>query len=447
MKTNHSHLSKIVRFRVLLILVFSMVVGVQTLKAQPTIVSTVPPLLATGISPSAPVVFTFSEPMDPTATTATFFDGTTFTDLTTTPSWNAQNTVLTCTPVPPFPANKQIIWSVDGSNPTGDFLTGDTGGLFTTGSGGSTGSGSGTNKITTFTVGKVYSYDQSSIGPPVPNGQVPFMFSGLTVLASNRTATLITLTLPNAAVSNLNQYPFQHEAYYLSYFSTSSNTLETTFPQGAYTFTVNATASNQSVVVTLPANMTQPNAPHITNIVAAQAVDPSKSFKLIWDPFIGGTSSDYIQVVVGDWTSGDYGAPGALDGTATSVTIPAGVLVANSNYTASVGFERAVWSTNSTYGSGAYRATLTTFNLKTLAGSSAPLPVVSNPGWTGNSFGFDVDTVPGQTLTAVHSSDCSLPLSQWEILLTTNSAGTRVHFSDPSAAGKSAVFYSVRNGP
>ncbi|HTL58930.1 MAG TPA: Ig-like domain-containing protein [Candidatus Limnocylindrales bacterium] len=445
MRTNHSHLSELGRFRALLMLLSSITVGVQAVKAQPTIVSTVPGFLATGVSPSAAVVFTFSEPMDTTATAATFYDGTTFTELATTPSWNAQNTVLTCTPVPPFPANKQIIWSVDGQNPTGDALGGNTGGLFTTGSGGAS-TGSGTNRITSFTIGKVYSYDQSSSGPPIPSAQVPFIFIGSTTLASNRTANQITLTLPNAAVSNLNQ-TLRPESYLLSYFSTSSNTLETTFPQGVYTFTVNATASNQSVTVTLPANMTQPNAPHVTNIVAAQAVDPSKPFKLSWDPFVGGGGSDYIQVMVGDWTSGDYGTPGALDGTATSVTIPAGVLVANSNYTASVGFDRAVWSTNSTYATGAYRATLTTFNLKTLAGTSAPTPVVSNPGWTGNSFGFDVDTVPGQVLTAVYSTDCSLPISQWQILLTTNSPGTRVHFSDPSAAGKTAAFYKVRNGP
>src|SRR5262249_3544376 len=156
----------------------------------------------------------------------------------------------------------------------GDGLTGNTGGIFTTGSGSST--GSGTNKITSFVIGKVYSYGQSSSGPPVPSAQVPFIFIGSTTLPSNRTANQITLTLPNAAVSKLHQ-SLQAETYLLSYFSTSSNTLETTFPQGAYLFTVNATASNQSVTVTLPANMTQPNAPHVTNIVAAQAVDPSKS--------------------------------------------------------------------------------------------------------------------------------------------------------------------------
>src|ERR1700757_361016 len=41
-------------------------------QAQPTIISSVPPLLATGVSPSAPVIFTFSAAMDTNATSAQF---------------------------------------------------------------------------------------------------------------------------------------------------------------------------------------------------------------------------------------------------------------------------------------------------------------------------------------------------------------------------------------
>src|SRR5690349_10117840 len=75
---------------------------------EPTIVSTVPANFATGVSPSAPVVITFSEPMDPDLTSVAFYDSTTFSELATSDSWNAANTILTCTPAPPFPANRLI---------------------------------------------------------------------------------------------------------------------------------------------------------------------------------------------------------------------------------------------------------------------------------------------------------------------------------------------------
>ena len=320
-------------------------------------------------------------------------------------------------------------------------------GSFTTGtnSGGGV-TGYGTNRISGFFMAKLYSFGQGSSGPPVPNSFAPFIFNGIATLASNRLATSITLTLPNTAVSNLTQNTLTKENYNLVYFNTSSNTMEGLFGSGDYTFNVNATASNQNVVVTFPASMLQPDAPHLANFAAAQAVDSSKDFALSWDPWVGGTASDFILVTIGNWTSGAYGATNALNGTSTSVTIPAGALAANSNYTAGVGFQRVIASTNSTYASGAYRATVTAFTLNTISGS-APAPVIGNPAWSGNSFGFDIDTKSGQTVTVVYSTDCSLPLSQWQALITTNSPGAKIHISDPNAAQKPVLFYNARNGP
>jgi len=82
----------------------------QIASAQPTIVSTVPANLASVVSPSAVVVFTFSEPMD-TANTSVQFLTLGGTMLTTTEAWSVSNTVLTCTPTPDFPAGTNIIWS------------------------------------------------------------------------------------------------------------------------------------------------------------------------------------------------------------------------------------------------------------------------------------------------------------------------------------------------
>jgi len=414
--------------------------------AQTTVTSN-PANLATGVSPSADVVFTFSGPMDTTSVTVAFYTFNPPGAYLVDSVWNNANDVLTCTPTSPFPNNTSISWIVSGMDVNSAQVIGQ--GSFTTGTGSGGGAtGYGTNQITGFYVGKVYVYAQG--GPnltPVPTSFAPFIFSGTTVLASNRLANNITLTLPNNAVSNLTQNILSKENYYLSYFNASSNTFESTFPPGTYSYTVNATASNQTVAVTMPPSMTQPNAPQIVSFTAAQAVDVSKPFTLSWMPIAGGSSSDFVLVTIGDWTSPEVGTTNALDGTSTSIVIPAGALHPNSNYTASVGIEHAIFSTNSSYVTGAYRATLTEFSLKTTAGVSAPRPVLSNAGWTGSDFGFDIDTTSGQIVTVVYSADPSLPLSQWQKLISTNSPGAKIHISDPNAALMPALYYNVRNGP
>jgi hypothetical protein len=420
---------------------------VGSTQAQPTIVSTVPGLLTTGVSPSAAVVFTFSTEMDTNATSAQFADFSSFppTFYPTEPSWNTAGTILTCTPNPAFPSNKQITWVVDGQDTLGNSLGGQAGGIFTTGSGSTTTPGSGTNAITTFSVGEIYSYSQLSSGNPTLNADAPFLFNATTALASNRTATAISLTLPNSAVSNLNQNPFAHENYNLFGSETDSNTFVAAYPAGTYTFNVTAATSNQSVSITLPAGATQPNGPHVKNFDAAQAVNASQVFTLSWDQFAGGTSTDFISVSIGNvWQTPDPGSAGALNGSATSVTIPAGTLQPGTTNTATVGFYHATSISNITYATSAYRASITEFNLITSAGAVGITPVLTNAFWSGGLISFDIDTSPGQALTIVSSPNAALPLSQWQTLLATNSPGARIHITQPTTAPME--FYRVKNG-
>jgi hypothetical protein len=134
-----------------------------------------------------------------------------------------------------------------------------------------------------------------------------------------------------------------------------------------------------------------------------------------------------------------------LNGTATSVTIPARTLPANSTNTAEVIFFRFVAVTNATYGTFAYRATGTQFDMTT-AGAASTVPVVSNAVWEGNSLGFDVSTTVNQSLKVLYSTDCFLPIAQWQTLLTTNSPGTSVHLAVPKQAGATG-FIRLQNGP
>jgi len=419
-------------------------VCLQLAQAQPTILSTVPATGATGVSTTTTIVFTFSQAMDPDATSAIFYDSG-FQFFNTTDSWNAANTVLTCTPDSAFPPNTMISWAASGQNPNGDSLGGIPIGSFTTGTGGGGGGGGmGTNAITTFSVGKVHHYNQTSSGSPTLDPATPYDFSGVTSLSSNRTATDIVLTLPTAAVSNLTQLPLQPEIYVLYGFNTSLSTYDATFPAGDYSFLVKAATSNQTVVVNLPtANvMVQPGAPHLTNYPAAQAVDPSQSFVLGWDAFPGGTAADYIDVDIGTaYGSPNPGLPGALAGTARTFTIPANTLQPNSTYASRLGFFRHVGSTNSSFATAAYRATYTEFSL--ITSGAGPL-ILTNAVYAPGTFSFNVLCSTGQTVTVEYQTD--LTAGQWRTLLTTNSPGSSFRAVAPQAATNLLLFFRARTG-
>ena len=309
----------------------------------------------------------------------------------------------------------------------------------------------GTNASTGFVIGKTYLNLQNSAGPPAPPTFPPYSFIATTVLSSNQSANAVTLTLASGGTSNL-LYTIVNPGEYL--FAANEKNVaqfESTFPQGDYVFHVNSSSSNEQVTVTLPASMPQPNAPHISNYDAAQNMNPSQAFTLTWDPFQGGTASDYILLTVGNnapfghnaFQTGSPGTSNVLTGTATSVTIPANTLVPNSNYVAIIGFYHIAGTSNATYTAGAYRLTVTQFHINT-TGTASKTPLVSNPLWSGGGFSFDVATSPAEVLKVLFSTDCTLPLSQWLTLLETNSTGTSVHITVPPQPGQTG-FIRIQN--
>jgi hypothetical protein len=412
--------------------------------AEPTIISPPP---ANGASPSAPFVFTFSEAMNPDISGVDFVDLTTFTTLPTGQVWSGGNTILTCTPTPAFPANRQIVWSAFGEDPAGEQLGEPTGGLFTTGAGSNSG-GVGTNAITTFSVGKVHHYNQTSAGSPTLDPASAYGFSGATFLSSNRTATSVALTLPTGSVSNLTHLPPpQAEIFLMAPYTANLSAYEATFPEGNYSFFVQAASSNQTVVVNLPptASLPQPGAPHLTNFPAAQTVNPTQPFVLGWDAFPGGTAADYIFVEIGtnNYSSPQPATPGALTGAAQTFTIPAGTLQPNANYFSRVGFYHHTGATNGTYAVDAYRATFTEFSLITTSGSTGPL-TLTNAVYASDNFSFDVLCSTGQNVTVEYNTNPAP--GTWQTLLTTNSPGSRFRAVSPQAATNQSLFFRARDG-
>jgi hypothetical protein len=93
-----------------------------------------------------------------------------------------------------------------------------------------------------------------------------------------------------------------------------------------------------------------------------------------------------------------------------------------------------------------YRAAITQFALTTKPAIVTQAPVVTNPSWSGGVFGFDLLTTAGQMVTVVYTANLANALTNWPILLTTNSPGAQIHISNPASGTSPAVFYRARNG-
>jgi methionine-rich copper-binding protein CopC len=430
----------------------TLLLGLTRALAQPIIVSTAPADGATGVSTTAAVVFTFSEAMDPIATTAQFLGETSFNSLTTSNVWSAGNTVLTCTPAPAFPTSTPIFWLVSGQSPDGTQLGGTPEGSFTTGTsgaGGGGGGGTGTNQSTTFSVGQIVYYDEVSTGAPTLDTNIPYLFLGTFILSSNRSANSATLEMPNSSVSNLFQNPIDPAQFFLSVADTNETAFDTDFGAGDYIFTVSAATSNQQVIVNYPATLAQPSAPALVNYAAAQSVNPAQPFTLEWNVGAGGTPGEFVFVSVGSvFSTPTLGASNALPGTATSVQIPANTLQPNTNYTGTIGFYNfiAVTNTSGDYITQAFRESLTQFNLITIGAGGVTGPItLTNASWSGGAFGFNVTSAPGQNLIIQYSTD--LNSSQWQTLLVTNSATGFIQVSYSVNTANSHVFYRAQAGP
>src|SRR5262249_22644062 len=151
-------------------------------------------------------------------------------------------------------------------------------------------------------------------------------------------------TAPGGAPQSLTFDPVNNWLSFSAKFS-SQAALDAAAPSGNYKLVVNTLHQGQkALTLNLPAE-TFPGPPHISNWNAAQAINPAANFMLRWDPFGGGTTNDFILVLVGDSNTGVLvlrtPSPlqsGALNGTATSVVIPDGQLEPNTVYDVQITF-------------------------------------------------------------------------------------------------------------
>jgi hypothetical protein len=192
--------------------------------------------------------------------------------------------------------------------------------------------------VTWFAVVKGQNLQQDGSGAPTTNGVTnPFAFYALVGEAFPGSVSNATLRAPGGANYILNSSEDDLEFNFGQKFPTKS-ALDAAFPSGSYLYTL-ATFNDgtRTPTLSLPSEL-YPNAPRIANWTAAQTVDANADFTLMWDAFGGGTSDDFVQLSIENqgeenfFQTPDIIAPDSLDGTHTSVAIPAGTLAPGQTY-------------------------------------------------------------------------------------------------------------------
>src|SRR5262249_46589091 len=133
----------------------------------------------------------------------------------------------------------------------------------------------------------------------------------------------------------------------------SMSALDAAFPAGTYYITNYAVHDGVKTNSFNLAAGSYPNAPQISNFAALQSVNPSNAVTVSWLPFTNGTAADFIIVTVS--AASDLfqtplpGQPGALPGTATSVTIPTNTLPTGQTNSVEVIFVKTIGSDTNGY--------------------------------------------------------------------------------------------------
>jgi len=194
-----------------------------------------------------------------------------------------------------------------------------------------------------------------------------------------------------------------------------------------------------------------PAAQRVSNYAAAQAINPSGSFMLQWSNPPDATTNDYTEVFVTDANGSlvfSTAAPAtnlaaALNGTVTSVVMPANTFKLGAAYTGVVSFIR-ITNVNATGYPGAVGVTCVSVRTRLPLVTLSAAPVLSQPARkSGSVFSFQLSGLPGQTYTILASTN--LAKTNWVPVLTTNLSSSPALIQDNQATNKQR-FYRARVG-
>jgi hypothetical protein len=301
-----------------------------------------------------------------------------------------------------------------------------------------------------YAISKDEGFNQTSAGSAAPKGN-PYRFDANVGLATANSVTNATVQfLPSGPVYPLvaGPYSFDFQAKFLNLAA-----LDAAVPNGNYQLVIN-TVHDGTHTITFPLNgdAYPATTPVISNFTQAQTINPSAAFTFTWGAFSGGTTTDFVQLLIADasgvtlFQTPDPGQAGALDGTAILAVIPANTLPASAPLGGQLLFARPVAVDATTYpgvsGFASYYK-FTQFNFATTAGTNFPPPrlVASSPNNPGQ---FQLQLIGQAGLRYAIEASTSLHPGSWSSLVTNTAVGGNFIFTDSQSATFPSRFYRGR---
>jgi hypothetical protein len=185
-----------------------------------------------------------------------------------------------------------------------------------------------------------------------------------------------SLTLPNGTTVSV-AYNTAEMVFLLAATNNTPAGLNATYPPGHYTLSLKATFISAANQADLPAD-NFPAAPQFTNYAAAQQIDPTQDFNLLFTPFAGAASPDDSTIEI-------YDSTGTLILTDTPVlggnsyTINQNTLGAGQTYTVHLRFRQLTVTDSSPFDGAVGFFSETVMNIATVqGGSTGTLPTLTD---------------------------------------------------------------------
>ena len=304
-----------------------------------------------------------------------------------------------------------------------------------------------------YYVDKEIDYFQTNTGSPIPDTTSGPYNAYLTIIQSSLgLVSSANVTLPTAVVKDFPPGNTALELDIQESFS-SKSAFDAAYPPGNYSFAIyTVNNGNQFPNLNLPP-FTYPGAPHISNYLVAQTINPNIDFLVQWDSFTGGINTNgtiwfYILDTNGVpvFSTPDASSGMMLPETATAAIVPAGTLQFGNSYLGVLVFSKGLTNNTTGYPNAlgvTIAGTATTFSLKTISTT----PTIGQPTRvSATQFGFTLGGVPGSNYTVLTSTNLSTPLSNWLTLLITNLPAQSAFIQDSKATNRQR-FYRILNGP
>jgi hypothetical protein len=305
-----------------------------------------------------------------------------------------------------------------------------------------------------YLVEKGFEFTQTDSNLPTINATNGFGFNAEVAMSVNNSVTNATVQPQGGVAQVLVPSAAQNKLDYKHKYNTLL-ALNAHYPDGAYIVSIFGRNDGFHQPTLQLTGSAYPTGPHIANFPNLQAVNANGYFQVHWDPFSGGTSSDYLQFRIEDLNNNkifetpDLGKAGALDGTPTKILVAPGTLIPNQTYRTRVLFRKVTSFNTVSYpgavGEAAYYARTTFF----LVSSAATAPDVKtfeiskSTKWiqtnstsighqVGQEFGFDA-TLKANNTNLVSNATVLLPPTNSVRDLQLLPGGTTFDYSDTAA--------------